>query len=393
MNAELGSNAGGWGLHFDAGTTSILRAGVQQWATARTEAPSASHRLQRIRKAQRLTEPQAAPAGVRVWQSRPEKATRVWVLAGAAAVLALAILAGWVLQQSAEQPEPTVVEQPALPQHKPSEKQLQPQPPSAALMAAELPADAKGLYVLPTPSEEANWIASTLRPACPPGALMQLAANAHPVEFTVFGSHRIKLLPGTLARLSGDTARPQVDIWRGRAEITGGDRPLYLGTLADQGARRDLATVLPGLRWKVETAQLKTPAFERDGFSLVDARAVKPVACTAAEVKPDDAIALQPGTANLLIVIDGGFANVEVTEIAQALQNLLNVEIRLSPAAQKTVGGKAVTLNLGQVTGAEALSALATQTGLVLQIRDGAVVLGLPGEEPQPESRPRDEEF
>jgi len=386
MNAEPEANLDGWGVELDAKSTITLRAGILQWVTARLEAPAAASRLRRIRETQ-----QAATAGVRSWQAKPEQFSRIGVLAGVAAVLALAALAGWTLWQPASQPAPMVVEQPAATTPKSPERQQIPQPVIVTL--AEFPADAKGLYVHVNGTDATDWIASAKQPACPPGTLLQLAANAQPVEFTVFGSHRIKLLPGTLVRLSGNTTRPQVDVWRGRAEITGGGRPLYLGTLASDGARRDLAVVQPGLRWKVETAQLKTAAFERDGFALVDARAIKPVACTTAEVKPDDAIALQPGTANLLIVIDGGFANVEVTEIAQALRNLLNVEIRLSPAAQKTVGGKAVTLNLGQVTGAEALSALATQTGLVLQIRDGAVVLELPGEEPQPESRPRDEEF
>jgi len=104
-------------------------------------------------------------------------------------------------------------------------------------------------------------------------------------------------------------------------------------------------------------------------------------------------VRIMDGAANLLNLIDVGFANKPVTEAARTLQELLDFNVRLSAGAQKTVTDKVVTLSLGEVTGAEALAALAQIAGLVVQIREGDVVLELPGEETKKWTEPESEEF
>ncbi|MCW8131274.1 MAG: STN domain-containing protein [Planctomycetota bacterium] len=388
-----GNDLDDWGLRFAPESGAAVRAGVALWLGEARDTIGAAERLRRIRAAQqRKTPANASGSAVRTWQARPSGTTRAraWSLAGLAALLALAALA-FAFFRSPATTEPRRAERlPVAPA--PSVAHKETPAPRLTEVAAVADASAKGLFVRVPGMPAGTWRPAEKGEAFAPGALVQLAANAAPAGLNLPGHESLTLAPGTLLRLGGDPAKPAVDVWRGGVEIRTYNRPLAVGTLAEnQGLRRDLAVVAPSKHVRVEATRLNTPTLDLNGTALIDERALKPVACTVTEVV--EGVLIQPGTANLLRVVDGGFTGVSVAEIAQGLQELLNVRVRLSPGAQKAAGEKAVTLNLGQVTGAEALSALAEQAGLVLQIRDGDVVLELPNEKPLPEAPPRDEQF
>ena len=100
--------------------------------------------------------------------------------------------------------------------------------------------------------------------------------------------------------------------------------------------------------------------------------------------EPAQPAKLDGGTPNLLKVIECNFENQPLPAVIDSLRNSIGIRVNLSARALEQRGEKPITLKLGQVTGAEALSKLAEEANLEIKIQDGRAILDTMTEKAQP---------
>ena len=403
-----------WDGHLDAEVTRALEVGVASWVEQGKLPITPAERLRRIRAAQAGQAP-----NLQVWVApqasgaipRP-RTWRSWTLAASFLIAALVGIAfaswrsihpGAGLSKAQEDP-PDIQKKKTL----------------AGLLpvAGIAQQGAQGLFIRALDDAPRAWQVLGPGEPCTANTLVQAALGKGGGELMLFDRHRVRLAPGTLVRLGDDPLRPWIDLWRGKLEVWAAGAPFRIGTLSAGAAknkggalegpeksggggelqaggygRTDVLTLEAGGYASIETAAFQPRMFDLDGFLLMDESSLEPLAChvtrRAAEPAP---VRIQEGTANLLRVVPCNFEGQSVEAVAALLGEALEVRVRLSAQARKLAGQKTIALAMGEVSGAEGLAALATQAGLVVQIRDGDVVLEVPGEKPELPAPP-DEEF
>lgn len=255
--------------------------------------------------------------------------------------------------------------------------------------AAEVLPDAMGLYRC-ADSNSDSWSALSPGTKCESGELIQAAFDKGAGEIKAFQHHRVKLSSGSMLRLGNNPKRAEIDLWRGKMEVWAEKEPVYLGTLAANRSRKDLLTLKPGQHASVQSVDFSRETFEQDGVALMRQVGMNPISCTY-QKHEGFAVLLQDASSNLLKVIVCNFHEKSVSDIVQKLQNDIGVLMSLSLTAEARVGETIISLELGSVTGAEAISKLAERVGMYPQIRDGEIVFEVPVE-PKP-APARDESF
>lgn len=401
------SGGASWDGRLDAESALALRAGVLRWVGAGRVQVSPAARLRRIRSAQKIV----APA-LRVWGPRQNSmhpaSPRAWTLFGLAAGLAVAAVAAWPYVAWRDAKPIEAAQDPHETGSVPGQNHA---PAGLPLRVATVQPGSQGLFARPQEGPNRTWRPVEAGETFLAHTLVQTALGSGTGELRLFNAHRVKLAPGTLVRLGGDPLHPWIDLWRGRLEVWAENGPLGIGTLgaadpvpqekapfvderngATSGAggellagafpRKELLALEPGGYAVIETDAGPAWTLELAGYTLQDEEGMEPLACRVTRPPPPQpAVRIQEGTANLLRVIPCNHAGQTVEEVVEALGDALEIRVRLSPKARQQAAGKAIVLALGQVTGAEALAALAEKAGLKLQIREGEVVLELPDEE------------
>ena len=157
------------------------------------------------------------------------------------------------------------------------------------------------------------------------------------------------------------------------------------------GLSETLRVLQDGQHGIAESERLEDPHIDVEGFSLLDASRMKAVRCTAVLVDEKEAPPpLTDGTGHLLRVVECRFEQMALRDVVSALAERLELRVRLSEAADAKWGERLITLNKGEVTGAEAIEAVAGHAGLVARVRDGTLWLEL---ENDPGDRSTAEEF
>lgn len=378
---------------------SILREALAAWAERNRPAVPAAERVRRIRA--QLNAAAGKPLFATAREPRDTKVSRLsWLAAACAAALVAAACAGWLYhtlgQPAVPVAQPGEEKSPAPAGH---EKKETSESENAPVVAAPIVATAgnatPGLFRQVTANPHV-WQAVKGAAQVRAGELLQVATNGQAAELTVGKSHRLKMWPGTVVRIDLDERSPRVELWHGQLDAWAKDGSLLVTGQPQQFSKPNLNQVLAdGLHLSAHrsTERVRARIFEQDGFLLVDTEAL-PGGMYAASVNvpgPEN-VRVQEGTANLLNVIDADLANVPVKDAVETFVALINVRIKLSPAAEQAAGAKQVTLKIEKLTGAEALAKFCNLAGLTFHIEQGEIVLRLPNE-PKAAPAPENPEF
>ncbi|MFH0938023.1 MAG: hypothetical protein V1899_01880 [Planctomycetota bacterium] len=323
---------------------------------------TARERLRRIRAAEesRIFPIVKSNPLISIW---PAAAVAVLVLA----MVSMALFCSYGKQDS----EPQVVQE------------GQKDPPKIAPKVAWALPEVSGLFRCSAPSSGV-WSPLAAGAACSAGDLVQAAHGSGGGEMRVFAQHRIKLFPGTMICLGENPARPRVDLWRGKLEVWAKSAGLELCALGENRSSKYMLTLKAGDHATLYTDAAEDATFTQSGFELTNTAELKPLHCKVMrglEEPFEKPIAqFEDGTAKLLKVIVCQYRQQSLSEIIRSLRDTLNIQISIKD--EKGQGGKFVTLELGEVTSAEVLSKLAEQVGLGLIVRDGEIILELPGKKP-----------
>lgn len=391
MNAELL-------LPAEAG---VLREALAAWTERDRIATTAAERLRRIHA--QLNAAAGKPLYATAREPRDTKASRLsWLAAACAAALVAAACAGWLYHTLGKPPAPLV--QPGEGKKEKGEKAVaQDHQPAPALEVGTVQECMDGFYRR-VDAAPPRWETVAKGATLHSGELLQVASDGDTAEVQVFGAHRVRLEPGTIVRVGLDPKDPQVGICAGHLNAWAKAGRLRIASLhADTWTPSDLCTVQDGEQ-VVVAADRQPPESARvqqeDGFLLWDPAALPRMNFTVQQVRPEtpvkapapEKVNVQQGTANLLNVIDVDLENVPVKDAVETFVALLNVRIKLSPAAEKAAGAKKVTLKIEKLTGAEALSKFCTLAGLSFNVAKGEIVLRLPNE-PKTAPAPENSDF
>jgi hypothetical protein len=227
-----------------------------------------------------------------------------------------------------------------------------------------------------------NWTPLKRDESCAVGELIQAAVGNGSGELRLAGGPRVELRPGTLIRLGSDPRRPQIHLWRGKLKLRVEGLPLELCSLGEHGVAKQVKTLPVGAQTVYQALAQQQNTFEQAGSTLISDAGLSATECAevadAPAPKETPPANIDDGTAKLLNVIKCQYHEKPLTEIVQGLREALGIRIALSASAQEKFGKTIVSLELGDVTGAEALARLAETVGLQLTVRDGEVVLELP---------------
>ena len=398
-----------WNGNLDEAATQTLKAGVAAWAEHGFKPTPAAERLRRIRAVESALPKAALKGGAQVWQTRENPKRRAWRwLAAAAAVLVIGTMAYLIHARANNQKI-------AISESKPTEEK--PAQEWIPVIAATAGTDSHGLFAryehvltekgtMLEPS--AGWRPLKPGDSCMDVELIQAAVDGKGGHLLLDQGKRIKLFPGSVAMISKRDKQHSLQLRLGRAEIQVEQGEIHLlrqlkgkciistTELEPFDVNPLVAVVRSGERVMAEAGPFAGNTFVHEGQMLheVDNIPELDVKITREPLEPPKApeppaVAIQPGTANLLKVIKADL-NGTADEVAAKLQEALGVRIKLSEAASQKAGGQAVALALGDVTGAEAVAALAEKAGLKVQVIEGEVVLELPDEK---RNEPKDEAF
>lgn len=380
----------------------LLREALAAWAEHERPAVPAAERLRRIRARMNA----AAEKPLFATAREPKVFRLSWLAASCAAALVAAACAGWLYH---------TLGQPAVPVVQPEEEKTDRQGVAEAGRTnsenlgeakrrgevATFDATVPGLFLSAPNAPGWTPVREGLR--MHEGDLLQVAANAQPAEVSAFGRHRIKVEPGSIVQLNRSEiqgkAVPSMKLLYGRAEawvhgnaleLVGQSKTATRLRVLEDGEHASIGMQgekLGELRYDPrryavgEDGAIVRDAAGKDGYQLLDAEALPAVEyALAVDSKAPNDVTIQPGTANLLNVIDADLQGVPVKDAVETFIGLLNVRIKLSPAAEQAAGAKSVTLKVEKLTGAEALSKFCAQAGLTFNIDNGEIVLCLPNE-------------
>lgn len=381
MNAELL-------LPAEAG---VLREALAAWAGRDRPAVPAAERLRRIRAQLNAAKGQPLYATAR----EPKVSRLSWLAAACAAALVAAACAGWLYHTLGKPAAPVVQPGENHEGHDGQEKKTVAQDhlPAPAFEVGTVQECMDGFYRR-VDAAPPRW--ETVAKGAPvhSGDLLQVASDGDRAEVQVFGAHRVRLEPGTILRVGLDPRDPQIGICAGQLNAWAKAGRLRIASLhADTWKPSDLCTVQDGEQ-VVVAADRQPPESARfqqeGGFLLWDPAALPRMNFTVQQIRPEEPakappkpekVNVQQGTANLLNVIDADLENVPVKDGVETWVALINVRIKLSPAAEQAVGAKKITLKIEKLTGAEALSKFCAAAGLTFHIEQGEIVLRLPNEE------------
>lgn len=378
MNAELLPPA-------EAG---VLREALFRWAERERPAVPAAERLRRIRA--QLNAAQGQPLYATAREPRGTKVSRLsWLAAACAAALVAAACVGWLYHTLGKPAAPVAV--PKTPE--PKEVAEIAKAPLAVVGAV---CDGQpGLFVR-SAETPARWVAVAKDTQLHAGDVLQVAASGQASELAVFGTHRMKVAPGTAVRLGEDPNDPRVGFYWGRMDAWAKGGRLRVSSIsANAWDASDVYKLAEGDHLLIASndpvpAAVRT--IQQDGFNLADPTAVPRMSFSVHIDQNTDAdrqeeappklekVNVQQGTANLLNVIDVDLQGVPVKDAVETFVALINVRIKLSPAAEQAAGAKKITLKVEKLTGAEALSKFCAAAGLTFHIEQGEIVLRLPNE-------------
>ncbi|MCK6470750.1 MAG: hypothetical protein L6R28_03290 [Planctomycetes bacterium] len=376
MNAELL-------LPAEAG---VLREALFRWAERNRPAVPAAERVRRIRAQLNAAKGQPLYATAR----EPKVSRLSWLAAACAAALVASACAGWLYLTLGQPAAPVAV--PETTEKKKAVAENAKTPPAVVGAVRD---GTPGLFVR-TEETPARWVAVAKDSPLHAGDVLQVAAAGQACELAVFGSHRVKVAPGTTVRLGEDPDDPRVGFYWGRMDAWAEGGQLRVSSItANAWDASDVCKLAEGehlLIASIDPLPMSARTLQQDGFNLADPAALPRMPFSAkidqnvdgnppdvAPPKPEN-VRVQQGTANLLNVIDADLADVPVKDAVETFVTLIKVRIKLSPAAEQAAGAKKVTLKAEKLTGAEVLAKFCTLAGLSFHVEQGEIVLRLPNE-------------
>lgn len=380
----------------------VLREALAAWADRERPAVPAAERLRRIRVQMNA----AAEKPLFATPREPKVSRLSWLAAACAAAVLAAACAGW-LYHTLGQPAVPVV-QPGKDQEENEGKEkkavAQDHQPAPAFEVGTVQECMDGFYRR-VDAAPPRWETVAKGATLHSGDLLQVASDGDTAEVQVFGAHRVRLEPGTIVRVGFDPRDPQIGICAGQLNAWAKAGGLRIASLhADTWKPSNLCTVQDGEQ-VVVAADRQPPESARvqqeDGFLMWDPAALPRMNFTVQQVHPEEPkqaprepenVRVQQGTANLLNVIDADLADVPVKDAVETFVALINVRIKLSPAAKQAAGAKKVTLKAEKLTGAEVLAKFCNLAGLTFHIEQGEIVLRLPNE-PKTAPAPENPDF